>query len=146
MQTVLKEKLWAYIVHNNPDLLFDLQESYSVTQYLEGKVKGVLPLAIRLFSEEKPQYVIEELCLNFLTEELRPSRFLFVRSVLEEEFEPDYRRLKEQGTLTYEVLNMLDACKTILDELGWNEENEHEGHIHYAITEQVRDYLRKDQP
>lgn len=141
MQTILQEKLWAYIVHNNPDLLFNLQESYSVTQYLEKKVKGVQALAERLLSEAKPQYIIEELCLDSMTKELRPSRFLFVLSVLEEEFESDYRRLKEEGTLTYEVLNMLDACKAIFDELGLSEENEHESHIYYAITGQVHDYL-----
>ncbi len=62
MQNVLMQKLWTYIVHNNPDLLFKLQEEYSVAQYLEEKVSNVMPILIRLLSEERPQYVIEELC------------------------------------------------------------------------------------
>jgi hypothetical protein len=143
MQMILKEKLWAYIVHNNPDLLFKLQEEYSVAQYLEEKVSNVMPILIRLLSEEKPQYVIEELCLNAMTEELRPSRFLFVQSVLAEEFDSDHQRLKVEGRLTYEVLNMLDACKAIFDELGLSEENKQDGKIYYAVCKQIGDYLKK---
>lgn len=143
MQMILKEKLWAYIVHNNPDLLFKLQEEYSVAQYLEEKVSNVMPILIRLLSEERPQYVIEELCLNAMTEELRPSRFLFVQSVLAEEFDSDHRRLKVEGRLTYEVLNMLDDCKAIFDELGLSEENKQDGKIYYAVYRQIGDYLKK---
>lgn len=143
MQMILKEKLWAYIVHNNPDLLFKLQEEYSVTQYLEEKVNDVMPVLARLLSEEKPQYIIEELCLNAMTEELKPSRFLFVQSVLAEEFDSDNQRLKVEGRLTYEVLNMLDACKAIFDELGLSEENKQDGKIYYAVYRQISDYLKK---
>lgn len=143
MQMNLKEKLWAYIVHNNPDLLFKLQEEYSVSQYLEEKVNDVMPALLRLLSEEKPQYMIEELCLNAMTKELRPSRFMFVQSVLAEEFDSDHRQLKVEGRLTYEVLNMLDSCKTIFDELKLSEENKQDGKIYYAVYRQISDYLKK---
>lgn len=140
---ILKEKLWAYIVHNNPDLLFKLQEEYSVVRYLEEKVRDVIPVLIRLLLEERPQYMIEELCLNAMTEELRPSKFQFVQSVLAEEFDSDHRRLKVEGRLTYEVLNMLDVCKAIFDELGLSEENKQDGKIYYAVYRQISDYLKK---
>lgn len=143
MQMILKEKLWAYIVHNNPDLLFKLQEEYSVVRYLEEKVRDVIPVLIRLLLEERPQYMIEELCLNAMTEELRPSKFQFVQSVLAEEFDSDHRRLKVEGRLTYEVLNMLDVCKAIFDELGLSEENKQDGKIYYAVYRQISDYLKK---
>lgn len=141
MQTVLKDKLWAYIVHNNPDLLFKLQENQSVTAYLEEKVSGIRPMIDQLLTESNPSYVIEEQCLDVLTHNLRPSRYIYIRSVLEEDFPTDYARLLQAGTLTYEVINMLEACKDILDELQFSEENQEERHIRYAVIGQIHGYL-----
>ncbi len=141
MQQILREKLWAYIVQNNPDLMIRLQEARGVTKYLEEKINAVMPLVAGLLSESKPQYVIEDLCMDTLTKELRPSRFLYIRSVLEEEFVRDYERPRDTGTLTYEILNMMEACKGIFDELQFSSENEDARHIRYAVIGQVHDYL-----
>lgn len=141
MQSMLMEKLWAYIVHNNPDLMFSLQEDHSVTRYLEEKVSAVMPMAAQLIDEGKPPYIIEELCLNAMTEELKPSRYQYIRSVIEEEFNADYERMKESGTLTYEVVNLIEACKGIFSDFDFNSENESNRHLRYAIIGQVHDYL-----
>lgn len=141
MQGQLKEKLWAYIVHNNPDLMISLQEDYSVTKYLEEKVSGILPMAEALLSEGKPHYAIEELCLNAMTEDLRPSKFLYIRSVIEEEFPDDYNRLRESGVLTYEVVNLIASCSEVLESFDFSEENLDNRHLRYAIIAQVHDYL-----
>lgn len=141
MQSMLTEKLWTYIVHNNPDLMFSLQENYSVTRYLEEKVNAVMPMATQLLGEGRPQYVIEELCLNAMTEELKPSRYQYIRSVIEEEFNADYERMKENGTLTYEVVNLIETCKGIFSDFELNSENEANRHLRYAIIGQVHDYL-----
>ncbi len=141
MQSMLTEKLWAYIVHNNPDLMLSLQEDYSVTRYLENRVAAVMPMAAQFLSEEKPQYIIEELCLQAMTEDLKPSRYQYIRSVIEEEFNNDYLRMKENGTLTYEVVNLIEACKSIFSDFDFNNENEANRHLRYAIIGQVHDYL-----
>jgi|SRR5690348_14713827 len=141
MQSMLMEKLWAYIVHNNPDLMLSLQESYSVSRYLEEKVNAVMPMVAQLLDEGRPQYIIEELCFNDMTEELKPSRYQYVRSIIEEEFNADYERMKESGTLTYEVLNLIEACKGIFSDFNFNSENEANRHLRYAIIGQVHDYL-----
>jgi macrodomain Ter protein organizer (MatP/YcbG family) len=141
MQSMLTEKLWAYIVHNNPDLMFSLQEDFSVTRYLEEKVNAVMPLVEQLLGEGKPPYTIEELCLNAMTEELKPSRYQYLRSVIEEEFNGDYERMKENGTLTYEVVNLIETCKGIFSDFDFNSENEANRHLRYAIIGKVYDYL-----
>ena len=141
MQSMLMQKLWTYIVHNNPNLMFSLQEDYSVTRYLEEKVNAVLPMVEQLLGEGRPPYVIEELCLNAMTEKLQPSRYQYIRSVIEEEFNGDYERMKENGTLTYEVVNLIEACKSIFSDFGFNSENEANSHLRYAIIGQVHDYL-----
>lgn len=141
MQSTLKEKLWAYIVHNNPDLMLSLQEDYSVSRYLEEKVSAIMPKVAQLLSQEKPQYIIEELCLEDLTEDLKPSRYQYIRSVIEEEFNSDYLRMKENGTLTYEVVNLIEACKSIFIDFDFNNENVENRHLRYAIIGRVHDYL-----
>jgi len=141
METVLKEKLWAYIVHNNPDLMITLQESRSVSQYLDEKVNAVMPMAEQLSGEGKPHYIIEELCINAMTGELKPSRYQYIRSVIEEEFPKDYKRRKENGTLTYEVVNLIEECKGIFNDFDFNSENESNRHLRYAIIGQVHNYL-----
>lgn len=141
---MLKEKLWAYIVHNNPDLMFNLQEDYSVTRYLDEKVNGIMPMAERLLAERKPLYVIEELCVNEMTEELRPSRFLYLREVLEQEFPDDWQRLREDGLLTYEIINIMECCREVFESLTFSIENKDNRNIHHTIVGHVRKHLAKN--
>lgn len=142
MQSKLTEKLWAYIVHNNPDLVLSLQEDYAVTRYLKEKVDAVMPLAIQLLDKGTPQYIIEEQCLKVMIEELKPSRYQYICSIIEEEFSADYRWMKESGTLTYEVANLIRVCKGIFNDFGFNGENEANRFLRYAIAGQIHDYLK----
>jgi hypothetical protein len=104
-------------------------------------VNAVLPMVEQLLGEGRPPYIIEELCLNAMTEELQPSRYQYIRSVIEEEFNGDYERMKENGTLTYEVVNLIETCKGIFSDFDFNSENETNRHLRYAIIGQVHDYL-----
>jgi hypothetical protein len=141
MKEMLKGKLWSYIVHNNPDLVIRLQGGNSVFEYLEGKVNAIMQTANHLPEEGKPLYQIEEWCMNEMTEDLKPSRYRYILSVIEEEFPKEYECMKANGTLTYETINMIEACKDIFAEFDFNVENEDNRHLRYAITGQVHDYL-----
>lgn len=144
MQAILIEKLRSYIINNNPELLIDLQLNFPVTQYLEQKVAAIQPFLAVLLSENKPAYIVEELCLNELTEDLRPSKFNYIRSLLEEEFEPDFLLMKESGTLTYEIINLINACKPAFETLGFTEEKEDDRPLYYAIAGTIQQYLKAD--
>ncbi|MDE3183104.1 MAG: DUF1896 family protein [Bacteroidota bacterium] len=141
MKEMLKEKLWAYIIINNPDLMISLEEDHSVRQYLDTKVNEVMPLAEQLLNEGEPHYIIAELCINAMTEDLRPSRYQYIRTLLEEEFPQDYERLKENGTLTYEVVNLIAVCEQVFSDFDFNKENKNNRFLKYAIIGQVHDYL-----
>ncbi len=141
MQSVLKQKLWAYIAHNNPDLMISLQEKQSVDSYLEEKVNAIMPVAEQLLADGKPPYLVEELCMNALTEALKPSRYLYILSVIEEEFPQEHGQMKENGTLTYEVINLIEVCKNIFSEFDFKQENEDDRFLRYAVIGQVHDYL-----
>ncbi len=141
MKTILKDKLWAYIVAHNPDLMLTLQEEFSVTRYLTEKVNDIMPMAETLVSERRPQYIIEEMCLQEMTAELRPSKYLFIREIVEQEFSEQYEALRDSGTLTYEIVNLINECSPLFAELGFRENGENSS-LRYAVISQVDDYLK----
>ena len=145
MQEILKEKLRTYIGRNNADLMLNLQQDFSVTSYLEEMVNGIQSLASQLLVENKPGYIIEELCMEEMINNLRPSKFNYIRSVLEDEFEQDFLRIKESGLLTYEIANMISESETVFETLGFTEVNEQDRILRYAIAGMIRQYLESNQ-
>jgi hypothetical protein len=141
MHNLLKEKLKAYIQQNNPELLIRLQESFSVTTYLEDKVSNAMPTVLRLLDENKPGYVIEELAMAELTEELRPSRFNYLQEILEEDFPKEYASFKKAGVLTYETINLIEASKELLDNFPFTDNTEGDRFLRYAVIAQISEYL-----
>ena len=141
MQELLKEKSWTYIVHNNPDLMLNLQQDTAVTRYLEKKVNVILPMVSQLLAENKPGYIIEELCMEEMTRDLRPSKFNYIRSVLEDEFEQDFLRIKESGLLTYEIVNLISESETVFERLGFTDFNEQDRMIGYSIANTFRQFM-----
>lgn len=141
MQEMLKEKLWTYIVHNNPDLMLNLQKDFSVTGYLEMKVFNVQPLVSQLLAKKNPEYIIEALCMQELTKDLLPSKFNYISNILENEFTQDFLRIKESGLLTYEIINLITESETVFETLGFTEVNEQDRMLRYAITGTIRQYM-----
>lgn len=141
MHQQLKESLWAYIVHNNPELMFNLQEEYSVTRYLEDKVSSVMPKVLQLLEQDKPGHAILELCMDEMTNDLKPSKYLYIKKVLKQEFELFYERFKEEGILTYEAINLIDHCEPVFKELCFCRDNEDNGLIWAGVTGATAEYL-----
>ena len=141
MQGTLINNLYQYIRANNPDILLDLEETGSVKTYLSDKVSSVDYLYKQLSTEGKPAYIIEELCMNFLTQDLKPSRYNYIRNLLETEFEINYNQLIESGLLLYEVSNMIKYCQSVFDDLNFSEENEDNRFLRYAITGVIKEYF-----
>lgn len=145
MQEVLIAKLHQYIIDNNPDLLITLQQEERVSGYLKEKVAAIAPMLDELLAVNTPAYIIEEHCMDELTKDIRPSKFNYLISVLEEEFEPDYYRLKESGILTYEIINLIEVCRPVFNALGFTEERESDRHLRYAITGVIKEYFEYKQ-
>lgn len=137
----LREKLWAYITHNNPDLMFTLQEGYSVKTYLEDKIHKVMPMVLDLISEGKPGHAIEELALQEMTKELRPSRFNYIKDVVTRDFPTEYNKFREAGVLTYECINMIETCNDIFETFGFCETKQEDNRLRHAVIARVHDYL-----
>jgi len=143
MKEILINKLHGYLVENHLDLLISLEEDHRLTPYLNNKVTSVQELWEDLQADNRPSYVIEALCMEELTRDLRPSRFNYVKELLEEEFEADYLRLKDSGILTYEVINLIGACEPIFEVFGFSEDNEDTRELKYAVMGMAAEYLER---
>lgn len=75
-------RLQSYLLENHFELAIALQEDHRLRHYLESKAHSVRELIMGLLLQNRPAYVIEALCLEELTRDLRPSRFQYVRALL----------------------------------------------------------------
>ncbi|HEX8331186.1 MAG TPA: DUF1896 family protein [Segetibacter sp.] len=145
MQEILLTKLHEYILQNNLDLLISLQEKNAVESYIEEKVSSIEMLLTQLMTEGVPAYSIEENCMDVLTRDLRPSKHNYMTSVLEEEFESYFSRFKKNGTLPFEVINLIELCNPLFETIGFTEGNEDNRHLRYAIIGAIQEYLETEQ-
>jgi len=143
MQETLKNNLHEYIRQNNPDILLTLEEERGVSKYLNDKVNGISELLNQLENENKPAYIIEEICMDTLTKDLRPSRYNYITNILQEDFEFAYQQTQKSGTLLYEVINIMAYCKPVFELIGFTEENEDNRQLRYAVTGIINEYLSK---
>jgi len=143
MQENLINKLHEYITQNNPDLLLTLQEKNRVTSYLIDKINTIKDLLDQLREAKKPEYIIEEICMEELTKDLRPSKYSYIVNILEEDFANTYNNLQRSGKLLYEVVNMIGYCDQVFESLKFSEENEDNRQLRYTVTGIINEYLNK---
>jgi uncharacterized protein DUF1896 len=141
MQNILIEKLHGYLLQNHPDLLLNLQPGAGIMAYLELRVETLENLPEILLAEGKPAYVVEEICMEALTKDLRPSKFNYLCSVLQAEFEAEYTGWRESGILTYEVINLLQVCTPVFEHFKFSEETEDDRFLSYAVIGTIREYM-----
>jgi hypothetical protein len=143
MQATLIEKLHRYIIDNNPDLLLNLQQGASLTEYIETKVNGIRPMIDELTEAGTPAYLVEEQCMYALTKDLRPSKYNYIREVFESEFEETGQKFRDSGILTYEIVNMIAACEPVFTELGFSEDKTEDKTMRQAVVGTIAEYLER---
>lgn len=140
MKDSLIKKLHEYIRENNPDVLMQLEEDGKVTEYLSDRLSTVVVLLSQL-NKGQPRYIVEETCMDIMTQDLRPSRYNYITNILEEEFESTYQQLKESGTLKFEIINLIQQCQSVFEDLNFSEENEDNRFTRYTISDCVSEYF-----
>lgn len=138
MQELLMRKLHDYLVQNHLDILIPLQQEGKVTGYIAERVESVSGLLDALLKDNRPGYVIEALCLEQLTAEFGPSKYTYVLEVFQEEFPADFEALREKGTITYEVLNMVQQCEAVFETFKYDFESRF---LRYAVIAKISLYL-----
>lgn len=142
MQEKLIRKLHDYIRDNNPDLLLTLEEENRVIEYLHENVAAIDGLISQLLDDNKPSSVIEERCMEEMTRQLNPSRYNYLKALLEEEFPSEFERFNHSGILQTEIINLIAVCDPVFHELDFSEENENDRHLRYAVTGAVHEYIK----
>ncbi len=143
MQEILLQKLQHYISQNNPDLLFELEQERKLTAYLTEKLNTVKAL-IAQRGKGQPDFIIEETCMDILTHDLKPSRYNYIREILEEEFEKEFQLLCDTPLLQTEIINMIGYCKEVFDEISFTEANEDDTFLRYNIMGAMSEYLESN--
>jgi hypothetical protein len=143
MQELLIRKLHAYIRENNPDLLWQLQQDNSVTDWLTGKIHSIAGTLDALLTQNKPAYFIEEECMELLTGDLRPSRFHYMQLLLEEEFPRDFSLLSADDLLENAVILLLKNCNAVFGQFGFSEATADDPLLRYTLTGLLQEYLHK---
>jgi len=141
MHSNLKEKLWAYIIENNPELMFSLQADYSVMTYLEDKISKVMPKVMSMLEQGKEGPTIIELAIHEMTEELRPSKFLYLKKILKEEFPPVFKKFVEAGVLTFETINLIEHCRELFETYKFSVDTEDNRLLRFAVVAKVHEYI-----
>ena len=140
MREMLINKLHQYMRENNPDLLLQLEEESKVTQYLSDKLSAIEPL-LQSQDEDQPAYIMEEACMDILTQDLRPSKYNYISQILQEDFAAPYQRLQQSGILQFEIINIITYCQPVFDETGFTQENENSRELQYSITGAINEYF-----
>jgi hypothetical protein len=137
MKEHLMQLLYQYISDNNPDVLVSLENEAGVTEYLHQMLSTVTHLLSR---EGIPDHIMEEECMEVLTADLKPSKYLYIAGILEEEFPSDHLLFQSLGVLQFEIINMIDYCGTAF-QAGFTEDNEDDNYLRYLITGAISEYL-----
>ena len=143
MQEILVKKLYEYIRENNPDLLLQLEEDGKVTEYLSNKIT-IVDVLLNQLDKGQPAYIIENACMDILTQDLRPSKYHYICNILEEEFEAIYQQLQQSGTLRMEVINLVKYCQPFFDALGFTDENEDSRNLKHVVVGRISEYLERE--
>lgn len=143
MKKILIKKLHDYISENNPEVFMKLEEDSKLTEYLLIKI-GSIDALIKQVGKGQPDYIIEDASMDILTQDLRPSRYNYIRNILEEEFEEKNIQLLASGVLKFEVINMIGYCESIFEDLNFSEANEDNQFTRYVIIGAISEYLETD--
>jgi hypothetical protein len=145
MKDILSIKLVEYLRENNPDILFSLEEEGSLVSYINEKMEVVDSLLSQLQEQHQPEYIIEETCLEVLTQDLRPSKYNYIKELLEEEFIIEYHHLLRSGILRFEVINLISKCNPLFEAFEFSEKNEEDKNLLYTVIGTIKEYFENSE-
>ncbi|WP_354375900.1 hypothetical protein [Pedobacter africanus] len=133
--------LTAYVAENNPELAITLSPKVSMIDFLNGKVQLVLPVAARLIQSGKSKDEVIRACINIMTVELRPSRYQYIRGLVESDFPEDFLRMQANGVLKAEVVHLVCSAAIIFRSFDFSEETAQSNLLRHAIVAHIADHL-----
>ena len=136
MTNKLQGLLLGYIKENNPALLNQLEQDDALHQWVFEKIQEVE----LVLDQAKPSNFSESAFMEVFKADLHPSRFRYVRDLLETEFTDVYERMLESGTLQYELVNMVSACHYLFADMPLVEDMDNPA-LDHAVAAVINEYL-----
>lgn len=136
MTNHLQGLLLGYIKENNPELLFQLEKDDALHQWVMEKIQEVE----LVLNNAKPTNLSESDFMKIFRADLHPSRFRYVRDLLETEFTDVYERMLASGTLHYELVNMVSACHFLFEDMPLISDMDNP-QLDHAVAGVISDYL-----
>lgn len=138
MQELLFNGFHVHLRENHPELVLQLQEEGQLQPYLHSAVQSVEGMMNALLEKELPVPEVEQQCLEQLQKTLPPSKYNFLKELLEAAFPERYASLLECGLLTTELINLITYCDPVFEGLGFEEDD---AYLRYMLIGTVSDYF-----
>ena len=142
MKNSLTFLLRAYLAQHHPDLLFEVERENGVNAFIAAAIESLGDQPDELARQGTPAYVIEEICMEQLTQGFRPSRYDYLLSLLEDEFNATFAVWAERDLLSSVVLILLRDCGTVFDRFGFCEQNEDDEQLRDEMITVIQRSLR----
>jgi hypothetical protein len=141
MKAILKEKLQCFLQENYPEIILLFSERGTLSQYLDDRIALIEPLIDELLEQGFAEQEILLLSIVEITSPLGPSRYQYLREVMEEEFPQEYHQFESVGVLRSELTNLIVACSTAFDAFEFGEENRDDRFLRHMVIAEMHDYL-----
>ncbi len=137
MSDKLQGLLLGYIRENNPDLLFQLDEDDALHAWVIEKIREVE----MVLQQSKPSVIPDNEFMDLMTADLKPSKFHYVRDLLEDQFSEAFDGMLEAGTLRFDIIQIIGLCSELFEEMPLRENIEENTQLDHAVKKVIDGYL-----
>ncbi|NCI51305.1 hypothetical protein GWC95_15360 [Sediminibacterium roseum] len=137
MSDKLQGLLLGYIRENNPELLQQLDEDDALHAWVLEKIHDVE----LVLQHSKPGRIPDGEFLDLMTASLKPSRFHYMRDLLEDQFPEEFDQLLASGTLRFEIIQLIGLCGHLFEEMPLRADMEENVQLDYAVKNVVFQHL-----
>jgi len=137
MSDKLQGLLLGYIKENNPDLLMQLDEDDALHAWVIEKIREVE----LVLGDAKARRVPDNEFMDLMTVDLKPSKFHYMRDLLEDQFPEDFDQLLASGELRFAIIQMIGLCNHLFESNPLREDIDENAQLDHAVKAVMTDYL-----
>jgi hypothetical protein len=137
MSDKLQGLLLGYIKENNPDLLMQLDEDDALHAWVIEKIHEVE----LVLGDAKARRVPDNEFMDLMTVDLKPSKFHYMRDLLEDQFPEEFDQLLASGELRFEVIQMIGLCNHLFEAMPLREDIDENAQLDHAVKTVMTNYL-----
>lgn len=145
MKNLLKEKLRKFIEEDHPEMVHQFSPDAPFSTYLDDQVALIEPLLDELQAAGQPDYILEQICFSEMVKDFLPSKYHYIKAVMEEEFPEEFNQLSELGVLKFSILNIIERAQEVFETFEFSQQNQDNRFLRYAMIVEIHDYILSQQ-